>query len=74
MQSGTGDFCVGDRVWFVHHTPDHADETDNTPLQGEVVGINHGVATVDVKVVVRGHSSYLTKRPWDLEKVQAPRS
>jgi hypothetical protein len=71
MTSGTGDFSVGDRV-FVHHAPDHADAPDHAPIQGEVVSINDGVATIDVKVVVRGRPSYLTKRPWDLEKVQAP--
>jgi hypothetical protein len=69
----TNDFSVGDRVRFVRGSAGPAAALEKPGTEGEIVGINPAVATVDVKVVVRGRPSYLTKRPWDLERVPARR-
>jgi len=66
MQQESSHFSVGDRVRFVHGTKR---ESADTVVTGEVAGINHGVATVDVLAVLDGRPTFLTKRPWDLQKV-----
>ena len=66
MQQESSNFSVGDRVRFVHgakHEP-----TDSMVI-GEVAGINPGVATIDVMAVLDGRPIFVTKRPWDLQKV-----
>ncbi len=69
MQQTSSHFSVGQSVRFVHcanrtHAP------METVLVGEVAGINPGIATVDVSVVLGGRPTYVSKRPWELEKVE----
>ena len=66
MQQESSHFSVGDRVRFVHGTKH--EPADNVVI-GEVAGINPGVATIDVMAVLDGRPTFVTKRPWDLEKV-----
>jgi hypothetical protein len=66
MQQESSHFSVGDRVRFVHGTKH---EPADSMVIGEVAGINQGVATVDVVAVLDGRPTFVTKRPWDLQKV-----
>lgn len=67
MQQDSSNFSVGDSVRFVHHaSPAGAP----SKVVGEVAGINDGIATVDVLVVLGGRPAFVTKRPWELEKVR----
>ena len=70
MQHVSSNLLVGDSVRFVHATH-RAPASTETVVVGEVAGINPGIATVDVMVVLGGRPTYLTKRPWELEKVEA---
>ncbi|GEM_PF-5370816 len=70
MAYGTADFALGDRVRFAGR-PDEPDAASTQrALEGEVVGINREVSTVDVTVVIGGRPSLVTKRPWDLEPIR----
>ena len=66
MQQDSSHFSVGDRVRFVHCAKR---EPLETVVVGEVAGINPEVATVDVMAVLDGRPTFVTKRPWDLEKI-----
>ena len=70
MQQVSSKLLVGDSVRFVHPT-NRTPASTGTVAVGEVAGINPGIATVDVMVVLGGRPTYLTKRPWELEKVMA---
>ena len=69
MQQVSSNLLVGDSVRFVHHTNRAHAVTEETVVVGEVAGLNPDIATVDVMVVLGGRPTYLTKRPWELEKV-----
>ena len=45
MVHATADFVLGDRVRFASCTAEHEVVTEDSALEGEVVGINREIAT-----------------------------
>ena len=66
MQPAGIQLSIGDSVRFANPTQRAGEPAE---LVGEVAGINPGIATVDVMVNLGGRFAFLTKRPWELEKI-----
>jgi ribosomal protein L21E len=72
IQSGleTSDFTIGDRVRIITHIDGTVAERTPTPVyaEGTIVGVYHGVGTVDVHAPA-GLGNRYARRPWNVEKI-----